>query len=382
MNVLREMQYQHDPSGTSRSQGILELASLLTLGVIPWLYAVHAVVLGEADTWAGHIAHAIRDSLLAFPLTVLAVGVGGWIARRWGIGRDSALDRLGQAALITLAFALCLAPSVGVHEYLDRWLDGGATKAFQGHGFRSDLEGASDVLGLILHSLRDTLMGLAAAFPVTLLGLTLMPGRQSSRRMVGGLPSANWASPARLAIPTVGALVVLGMGVTALTLTLRGEADPGHTLAAHPVLVTSIPTSAVAEVGGLRITTLSAKWVSQVPEGRKGIAQPVSLTPGELPDRLYLEFTVRNIGDQTRTFGRREVRLLAPSGTAWAPLADDFPDILLGPRDSLTTMLIFEVPAPEPGLRIAWARGRQEVRVPIATTDADRFASRTRVVTQ
>jgi hypothetical protein len=382
MEAVHNMQHQHDPSGASQSQGIIELAAVVTLGVIPWLYAVHAVLLGEANTWAGHIAHAIRDSLLAFPPAVLAVGIGCWLAGLWGIGRDSALDRLGQAALITLAFALCLVPSVGVHEYLDRWLDGGAAQAFQGHGLRSGLEGATDFLGLTLHSLRDALMGLAAAFPVTLLGLTLMPGRRSGPRMVGGLPSANWSSPARFAIPAAGALVVLGLGATAVTFTLEGEADPDHALAAHALLVTSIPTSAVAEVGGLRITTLSAKWVNQVPEGRKGIAQPVNLIPGALPDRLYLEFKVENLGDQARTFGRREIRLVAPSGTAWAPLADDFPDIVLEPQDSLTSMLIFEVPAPEAGLRIAWVRAKQEVRVPIATTDADRFASKTRVVTR
>jgi hypothetical protein len=319
--------------------------------------------------------------LLAFPLAVLAVGAAAWLASRWGIEGDSVAARVGQAALIALAFAVCLVPSVGVHEYLDRWLDGGA-QTFQGHGLRSGLERSTDVLGLTLHGLRDALMGLAAAFPATLLGLTLMAGWRSHPRAIGGPPSSNWASPARLVVPLAGVLVVLGLGVTALTFALGEQADPDHALATHPVLVTAVPTSAMAVLDGLRVTTRSAQWVSQVPEGRKGIAQPVSLKPGDLPDRLYLEFTVENLGGQTRTFGRREVRLLAPSGTAWAPLADDFPDIVLGPQDSLTSMLIFEIPAPEAGLRIAWVRARQEVRVPIATTDADRFASTTRVVAQ
>ena len=138
----------------------------------------------------------------------------------------------------------------------------------------------------------------------------------------------------------------------------------------------------MAELDALRVTTRSAQWVSQVPEGRKGTAKPVSLVPGDLPDRLYLEFTLENLGHQSRTFGRREVRLEAPSGATWLPLADDFPGIILGPREALTTMLIFEIPAPEAGLHLAWVRGKWAVRVPIAITDADRFASKMRETTQ
>ncbi|HSB78967.1 MAG TPA: hypothetical protein VLM91_09275 [Candidatus Methylomirabilis sp.] len=382
MEAVNDMPNDHDSTGTSQSPSVFRLAAVVTLGVIPWLYGVHAVILGETNTWAGHIAHATRDSLLAFPLALLAVGVSLWLAGRWGMSGESTLDRVGQAAIIALAFAVCLAPSVGVHEYLDRWLDGGAAQLYHGHGLRTDLEGTTDVLGLTLHGLRDALMGLAAAFPATLLGLTLMAGWRSQPRVLDRLPSNTWASPARLVVPVAGALVAVGIGVTALTFMPRDQGDSDHASATHPVFVTEVPTSAKAEVGGLRVITRSAKWVSQVPEAAKGKAKTVSPNPGVLPDRLYLEFTVENLGEQARTFGRREVRLLAPSGTAWAPLADDFPDIVLGPQDALTTMLIFEVPAPEAGLRLAWLRGKQEVRMPIAITDVDRFAPKRRVVTQ
>lgn len=382
MDTMNAGPRQHNRADVIRSSKIFELAAVVSLVVLPWLYGAHVILLGEANTWAGHIAHAIRDSLLAFPVAVLAVGAGGWLAGRWGIEGDSIRARVGQAALIALAFAVCLVPSVGVHEYLDRWLDSGGAQAFQGHGLRSGLESSTNVLGLALHGLRDALMGLAAAFPATLLGLGLMAGGRSHPRAIGELPSTNWGSPARFVVPLAGVLVVFGLGVTALTFTPGAEADLDHALATHPLLVTAVPTSAMAELDGLRVITRSAQWVSQVPEGKKGLAKPVSLVPGDLPDRLYLEFTVENLEDQARAFGRGEVRLEGPSGAAWAPLADDFPAIILGPREALTSMLIFEVPAPEAGLHIAWVRGRQAVRVPIAITDADRFASKTRERTQ
>lgn len=382
MDAAHDTSKNNESTGVSQRPNIFRLTAVVTFGVIPWLYGVHAVILGETNTWAGHLAHATRDSLLAFPLGLLAVGVGRWLAGRWGMRGESSLSRVGQAALIALAFALCLAPSVGVHEYLDRWLDGGAAQLYHGHGLRTSLEGATDVLGLTLHGLRDALMGLAAAFPATLLGLTLLAGWRYQPRVLDRLSSDTWALPARFVVPAVGVLIAIGMGVTALTFMLGEKGDSDHAPATHPVLVTEVPTSAKAEVGGLRVTTRSAKWVSQVPEAAKGKARTISVNPGVLPDRLYLEFTVANLGDQARTFGRREVRLLAPSGTTWAPLADDFPDIVLGPQDALTTMLIFEVPAPEAGLRLAWLRGKQEVRMPIAITDADRFAPKTRVGTQ
>ena len=381
MDAEHDNPRHHDPSGSSTSPGVLGLAAVVTLGVIPWLYGVHAIVLAEANTWAGHVAHALRDSLLAFPLAVLAVGAARWPANRWGLGQDSVQDRLGQAALISLMFALLLVPSVGAHEFLDRWLDGGSPgQAFHGHGLRVGLERATDVVGLTLHGFRDALVGLAAAFPVTILGLA--SGQRGRRREVKALRSTVWAAPARLVVPAVAGLVVLGLGATALTFTLGEEADPDHAAAAHQPVVTQLAFGSLAEVGGLRFTVRSAKWVSIGPEMGRGIATPVSLITGDLPDRLYLEFAIENLGNKTRSFERKEVRLQGPSGAAWGPLADDFPAITLGPQEALTTMLIFEVPVPEAGLQLAWVREQHEAHIPIATAGADREIPKTRDVTQ
>jgi hypothetical protein len=259
VDTVRAMPHHHNPSGTPQGPSVSGLAALLTLGVIPWLYGVHAIALGEANTWAGHVAHATRDSLLAFPLAVLAVGAGRWLAIRWGIGETSSRDRLGQAALIALAFAVCLVPAVGMHQYLDWWLDGGSpTHVTHSHGLLIASEEGTGLVDLTLHGLRDALVGLAAAFPVTLLGLALASGRRGSRRVAGALQPTAWATPARLVVPAAAGLVFLGLVATALTFTLGEGADPDHASATHSLLVTVVPTSAVAEVGGLRVTTRSA----------------------------------------------------------------------------------------------------------------------------
>jgi hypothetical protein len=350
-----------DHTGADQSPSLFELAAVVALGASAWLYGVHVILLSEADTLAGHLSHMIRDGMMAFPVAAIAVGFGRWLAGRWGIREGSARDRVGLAAIMALIFAICLVPGVGVHQYLDRILDADAPgHQFHGHGIPVSATGAVDLLDLAVHGVRDALIGLAAAFPVTLLGLTL-GARRRDRREAGRPATQGWALAGRLTACASIALVMLGVGVTGLTFRFGDPADDDHAPANHPVRVTAVPAGAAAEVDGLRVIPRSAKWVRHAP----GAPSARTASPSE-PDRLYLEFTVENPGTQARTFGRKEVRLEAPSGSAWVPLADDFPAIHIGPQDALTTMLIFEVPKPEPGLQLAWARGDREARIPIA----------------
>ena len=382
MGGVHDMANRRDPTGGDANPSVFGVAAGVTLVVVSWLYGVHVIILGEANTWVGHITHLIRDCLLAFPLAVLAVGVGRWQARRWGMREASAQDRIGQAAIIALAFAVCLVPATGVHQFLDRLLDSDSPgRVFHGHGVRVDLEGATDVIGITLHGIRDALVALAAAFPVTLLGVGLASGRQG-RGEIGKLLPSGWALPARLAVPAAAALVVLGLGVTALTFSSGERASPGHALVTHPPIVTPVPAGAAAEVGGLRVTTRTLKWVRHAPETTPSASTRLILPAATEPVRLYMEFSVENLGQRARTFGRKEVRLQGPSGAVWAPLAADFPAIRLAPHESLTTMLIFEVLAPEAGLQLAWVRGKQEVRIPIGAAYASRNAAKTRDATQ
>ncbi len=57
--------------------------------------------------------------------------------------------------------------------------------------------------------------------------------------------------------------------------------------------------------------------------------------------------------------------MLASNGASWAPLADDFPEILLGPTEKLTTRFIFEVPPQAAQLQFVSTEGAAEARISI-----------------
>src|SRR5262245_5438318 len=97
---------------------VLLLALLLTFGVIGWWPSCHSFVRGfEQDHVAVcHLAHPLRDSLLALPLAVVAVAAGLRIGRRYGT--------VARAGLISAAFGLLLVPSVRLHDVIDGALSG------------------------------------------------------------------------------------------------------------------------------------------------------------------------------------------------------------------------------------------------------------------
>jgi hypothetical protein len=342
---------------------VIGFAGLLTLGVIPWVYLVHVLVIGELNTWAGHAAHVVRNSLAAFPIAVLALAISRRLAHRWGVGEASAADRLSLAALITLVFALCLLPVAVAHHFLDRWLDMDSPAGmFPGHRHPDGVVTATNILGRTVRGLRDVLVAVAAAFPVSLLGLAV-PLRR--RRPPPGLPRSEWAPGANLAVPVAGALVILGVGITAVSLS-RTEVDPEHAPLARRPIVSVVPAGTGAQAGDLRLTPRTVKWIRHPHPptlDARAAAQPAAAES----HRLSVEFTVANLGAGIRTFGRKDIRLQAADGRAWSPVADGFPPIALGPQEAFTSMLVFAVPAPVPGLQIAWVHDGREVRIPIAS---------------
>jgi hypothetical protein len=63
-------------SGQASIRRIRELffpALVLAFGVVGWSHLYHVVVLGYADTPAGHTAHVLRDGLLAVPVSLAAL---------------------------------------------------------------------------------------------------------------------------------------------------------------------------------------------------------------------------------------------------------------------------------------------------------------------
>jgi hypothetical protein len=375
MDALDRTPHRQDPPGTVGDASVLGLAAILAVGATMWLYGVHAVASVHADTWSGHLTHVIRDALLAFPLALLAVGIGRWLAERWGMGEPSVGALLGQAALISFTFTLLLVPAVGLHQLIDRALDG-PTHAFHGQQPPGGIAGASGILRHTLHGLHDAFVGQAAALPLMLLGLVLLARRRGhGRAAMKALRDRAWAGPGRLIVPAAFALAVLGVGLAGRSV-VRGDADHDRVaLIAHSPVVTNVAVGAGTEADGLRLVVHSALWMRQPREREPRAPAPANTNPE--PDRVYVDVTVENLEARARTFGRREFRLLSRDGMAWAPLADDFPAILLEPQGRLSTRLIFEVPERAARLLFVWATEKQEARIPIGDDALGRLSQGT-----
>jgi hypothetical protein len=354
------------PEAEGRPQ-VIGFAALLAVGTAPWIYAVHVLVLGEVNTWAGHLAHAARNILATYPLAVLAVAGSRSMVGRSGMRAASVPDRLALAALITLFFTLCLVPATVAHPFLDPWLDlDSPAHALAGH--RHAGPAFTDPLGRTLRGLRDALVGVPAAFCLALIGLAVPGWRWGCGG--GPRPSApGWGSSVSLAVPAASALVILGVGVTAVTLGGM-EPDPEHAAAGRRATVRLIPASGAAEFGDLRLTIRSVvrAWHTH---------EPVAATPRSTPGhaaakhRLVVHVTLANLGPRGRVFARQDVRLQAPTGKAWSPLAHGFPAIVLGAQEAVHSQLAFDVPASEARLALVWVADGREVRLPIgAARDA------------
>ncbi len=75
-----------------------------------WEHLLHLAVVSGSGTLATHLSHELRDGFLAFPLALVAVLGGLWLAQRLHLGPHPWQKLGGQGALISLAFALLLVP--------------------------------------------------------------------------------------------------------------------------------------------------------------------------------------------------------------------------------------------------------------------------------
>ena len=82
-------------------------------------------------------------------------------------------------------------------------------------------------------------------------------------------------------------------------------------------------------------------------------------------DRIYLEVEIENLTRSTRNVGRGEFQMRARDGVTWAPLADDFPAVPLGPGETFTTWLVFELPPQSAQLDLVVSAGADRARIPI-----------------
>jgi hypothetical protein len=297
-------------------------------------------------------------------VAVLTLALARWLAVRWDLKATTVTDRLALAALVTLLFTIGLAPATVAHPFLDRWLDSDApAHGLAGH--RHAGPNTSDPLARVIRGLRDALLSVPAAFPLALVGVAV-PGW----RWACGRPRSlrGWAGPAGLAVPVAGAVVILGVGVTAVTLGGM-ESDPEHVPVGRRALLGRVPAQQALELGDLRLTVQNVLRAAHTHE-------PVTATPGSAPEpatgthRLLVEIAVANRGARELGFARQAVRLQAPTGKAWSPLAHGFPPIVLAAHEVVHSTLGFDVPASEARLELVWAAQGREVRLPLGATRA------------
>jgi hypothetical protein len=343
------------------------LAALLSLGVIFCFYVLRAVGL-VSNSWAASLGHLLSDALLTFPLAFAAVAVGQWLARRLGIAEGSASGLFARAALIAGIFALFLGAASGPHQVLDRAFGTTPTHAFHGQSRSVETDWAVDTASIGLRGIREAILGYLVALPLMFLGLALLSGKNRDGPTNAERPDCRAQAPrAGSVVPPAVALALAAAGVAGLTLT---SDKPVHRdrqdLIEHAQMVTSTPVGIGFAVNGVHVTVQSAQWVRRPPPAVELIAAPRagSDTAGA-SDRLYLEVTFANVAAALRSVGRGEFCMLASNGASWAPLADDFPEILLGPAEKLTTRFIFEVPPQTAQLEFVPTVGAAEARIPI-----------------
>jgi hypothetical protein len=342
-------------AGSRREVDIFWPAAFLSLGVTLWLHELHWVGLLGADGWAGGLVRIVRDGLLTLSLAAVAVGVGLWGSHRSTTTAFSGPRLLARAALISLVFCLLLVPAAGLHQLLDRALDGaGQVHAF--HGQSRPSGSATDLLALAPTGFREALFGYLAALPAALLGLALPTGTVRHGAAETGIRRpAGAAVPAGLIVAPALVLALLGAGLAALHL-IGGRIELDHPApSAHAAVVTNLAVGGSITSGDLRIDVASASWVwGTVPRAGEGER-----------DQLRLEVGFENRGASPRTIGRGQFRLVGQDGTVRAPLAEELPAIRLAAGEKMATTLVFDAPPAAPQLVFASGSEPAETRLTI-----------------
>jgi DNA-binding beta-propeller fold protein YncE/plastocyanin len=194
--------YRSGRAGIRRIRDLLLPALVLAFGVVGWSHLYHAVVLGYADTAAGHTAHVLRDGLLAVPVALAALAAGLWLTRRRPL--------VAQAAAVAAVLGLLLVPATGLHDQIDARL----AAAGQHHPIDAALapagpyHEAGGLLSQLEHGGRHALLVQMVALPLALLVL----GRRGRRRPARVRRVGWW--PRRVAVASVSLLVLTGAGLT------------------------------------------------------------------------------------------------------------------------------------------------------------------------
>src|SRR5215213_7708300 len=276
------------------SREVVFLASVLAFGVIAWEHVFHSFILdlGHEQGTGGHLVHAFRDALLAFPIALAAVSVGLRLGRRFG--------RTVRAGMVSAAFGVLLVPSVRLHEAVDGVLSGANVHEHH-HEAQSGLEASTGMFATLLHGLRDAAVGELAAVPLMLLGLALLERSTRERRR-------RWTRPALVgALAAVSVLAFGGVGFAgdtaasqirgAVTHTFQLTDNPGNwfdsgtSIAGTRSLIVARPGDTIRFVVGAQTNTVhtatsllwptgAAKMPFDQPKAYRGVEEVRVTTPG------------------------------------------------------------------------------------------------------
>jgi DNA-binding beta-propeller fold protein YncE/plastocyanin len=277
-------------AGIQRIRKLLFPALVLAFGVVGWEHLYHVVVLGYADTAAGHTAHVLRDGLLAVPVALAALAGGLWLTRHRPL--------IAQAAAVAGVLGLLLVPATGLHDTIDARLVAGG----QHHHIDAALAPADPdheawgLRSLLEHGGRLALV----ALPLALLVL----GRRGRRRPAPGRSLGRW--PRAVALASVSLLVLTGAGST------DNSVAAADTATVHQVVLTDNPGNwfdAGVDIAGTRSLVVAApgdkvRFTVRAPQSETVHTATSLLFPTGAPGMPF---------DQPTAFrGSEQVRLTSP----------------------------------------------------------------------
>jgi DNA-binding beta-propeller fold protein YncE len=285
--------YRSGRAGIPRFHQLLFPALVLAFGVVGFLHLYHAVVLGYADTPAGHTTHVLRDGLLAVPVALVALAGGLWLTRRRPL--------ITQAAAVAAVLGLLLVPATRVHDQIDARL----AAAGQHHHLDAALapadpyHQAGGLLSQLEHAGRHALVAQMVALPLALVVL----GRWGRRRPARGQGVGWW--PRGVVLASVSLLVLTGAGSAGNAV---AAADPPH----HQFVLTDNPGNwfdAGVEIAGTRSLVVAAPGDTV----RFIVRRPESETVHTATSLLFPTGAAGMPFDQPTAFrGTEQVRLTSP----------------------------------------------------------------------
>jgi uncharacterized protein DUF4352 len=146
---------------------------------------------------------------------------------------------------------------------------------------------------------------------------------------------------------------------------------------------TDLPGKNTVDVGDLQLVVNSVERASRQCE--RDESSPLSgRTAGasrERLDRVYLRVTLKNRSDRPHVLDPEEFRLQPFYGGSRSSRRESLTVTTLRPRETLHSVLWFDVPEGASGLQLVWTREGREVHFPVAEDtsgqvhgDPDRFA--------